>query len=122
MDDCRSIRRLIPWYLTGQLDAEDVAAVDAHLETCDACCADLAEAARVRAAVNAERADVGELERIWERIAARLEPQSTRIDVGSFLLGLSFGVTSGQRGDTVHGSLRVLGRDVQILGRRRKGA
>ncbi len=35
-------RSLLPWYVTGQLDADDLLAVEAHLNTCAQCQADLA--------------------------------------------------------------------------------
>ncbi len=122
MDCSEPIRELIPWYVTGRLDPADIRAVDEHLETCADCRAELTEATRVRAVARIELPIGDALDRAWDRIDARLEPSSSRIDVGSFLLGVSFGVSAGRGTESVHGSLRVLGQDVRILGRRRKGA
>jgi len=111
MDCSEPIRELIPWYVTGRLDPADIRAVDEHLETCADCRAELTEATRVRAVARIELPIGDALDRAWDRI-----------DVGSFLLGVSFGVSAGRGTESVHGSLRVLGQDVRILGRRRKGA
>ncbi len=36
-----AVLKLLPWYLTGRLDAAEAAQVDEHLATCDACRAEL---------------------------------------------------------------------------------
>ena len=118
MNPCEQVRELIPWYITGRIEAADAETVDGHLEICAACRAELVEAMRVRAATKAEVPIDDALDRVWRQTESRLKVATPRIDVGSFLLGLSFGV-SAQR-DAVHGSLRVLGQDVRILGRRRR--
>ena len=42
-DDCDSeAARLLPWFATGRIDADDAAGVQAHLATCATCRADLA--------------------------------------------------------------------------------
>ena len=43
-----AIEMLLPWYVTGQLDDDDVAQVDAHLAHCGACRALLAEEHRFK--------------------------------------------------------------------------
>ena len=122
MDCSEPIRELIPWYVAGRLDPADARAMDGHLETCADCRAELIEAMRVRAVARIELPIGDALGRAWNRINARLEPSSSRIDVGSFLLGVSFGVSASRGTESVHGSLRVLGQDVRIFGRRRRGA
>ena len=119
MNPCESVRELIPWYVNGTLTAKDLGTVDAHLETCEACRTEVLRSMRLRAEVKIDRPVDASIERTWDRLDAWLAPSGSRIDVGSFLLGLSFGVTAGRRG-SVRGSLRVLGQDVRILGRRRK--
>lgn len=42
-DEHEVIEMLLPWYVTGRLDAQEVAHVEAHLAGCDACRALLAE-------------------------------------------------------------------------------
>jgi len=120
MNSCESIRGLIPWYITGRIAAMDAEAVESHLDTCAACRSELIEAMRVRAAARTEVPLGDAIDQVWKRTESRLRTSTPRIDVGSFLLGLSFGV-SAQR-NAVHGSLRVLGQDVRILGRKKRGA
>ena len=47
-DEHEAIEMLLPWYVTGQMDADDVAEVDAHLEGCGPCRALLAEEHRLK--------------------------------------------------------------------------
>jgi len=122
MDHCEPIRELIPWYITGRLEAGRIHEVDEHLAMCAECRAELFEATRARAVARIPLPIGDALDRVWNRIDVELTPHGTSIDVGSFLLGMSFGVAARRGAETVHGSLRVLGQDVRILGRRRKGA
>ena len=62
--------RLMPWYITGQLDAEDTARVEAHLLDCPSCLATLAdEHAIARLVVQ----DEGEIDRGWAKLRERVE-------------------------------------------------
>ena len=121
MMTCNAVRELIPWYVAGTLSRADAAAIDAHLETCDACRADLYASMRLRAEFKNDDPIDAAVSRIWETLEAELAPAEARLDVGSFLLGLSFGVTAN-RNVPLRGSLRVLGRDVRILGRKGRGS
>lgn len=63
---------LLPWYATGQLDAEDCELVETHLSSCAHCRRQLA----------AERQLIGEFASVtpaidegWERLRRRIEPQ-----------------------------------------------
>jgi anti-sigma factor RsiW len=47
-DEHEAIEMLLPWYVTGQVDADEVAQVDAHLAHCGACRALLAEEHRLK--------------------------------------------------------------------------
>ncbi|WP_242126361.1 zf-HC2 domain-containing protein [Sphingobium sp. Sx8-8] len=70
-DPHRSTQMLLPWYVNGQLDASDAAAVEAHLCQCDACRAALDEEARLKKEIAAlpVHADLG-----WEKLQRRLAP------------------------------------------------
>jgi anti-sigma factor RsiW len=46
--------RLLPWYVTGRIDAADAARVDAHIATCLICRTDLATQRELRALTQAE--------------------------------------------------------------------
>lgn len=52
-DPHRETQMLLPWYVTGRLDAADLALVEAHLETCEACRAELELERRLAAEVAA---------------------------------------------------------------------
>ncbi|MBV8684821.1 MAG: zf-HC2 domain-containing protein [Caulobacteraceae bacterium] len=49
--DHRHTRRLLPWYLTGQLDPDEAQRVRAHLDVCGACQSELAAERRLQEAV-----------------------------------------------------------------------
>jgi len=118
MHNCEAICELIPWYVTGTLEEADLQAMNAHLDVCEACRADVLDAMQLRTEARTDLPDVhAAMRRSWEALDAWLEPSSSRIDVGSFLLGLSFGVTAGRRSG-VDGTLRFLGQEIRILGRK----
>ena len=50
-EDHRLTRELLPWRLTGQLDPEEARRIDAHLDVCRSCQAELADERRLRDAV-----------------------------------------------------------------------
>jgi anti-sigma factor RsiW len=52
-DEHEAIEMLLPWYVTGQVDANEVAQVDAHLTDCAACRALLAEEHRLKSRIAA---------------------------------------------------------------------
>jgi anti-sigma factor RsiW len=52
-DEHQAIEMLLPWYVTGQLDADEVALVDAHLADCAACRELLAEERQLKSDVAA---------------------------------------------------------------------
>jgi anti-sigma factor RsiW len=65
-----AIERLMPWYITGQLDAQDTARVEAHLLDCPNCLATLAdEHAIARLVVQ----DEGGIDRGWAKLRERVE-------------------------------------------------
>ena len=68
-DPHEETQKLLPWYVTGQLDAADRLIADAHLAECEECRADLAGERRLRDAVGDLPADAGNG---WDRLAASL--------------------------------------------------
>lgn len=123
MIDCERTRELLPWYATGKLGAADAAAVAAHVQSCEACRQELAEVVWVRHTVHAGKADTpGVGERVWRRVMARAGFRNVaNVDVGSFLVGLRLGVNARRPGSPVRASLHVMGRDVRIVGAKRRG-
>ena len=67
---------LLPWYATGQLDAEDVATVERHLSSCAHCRRQLAIEHRMAKefAHLSPEADAG-----WARLRHRLEPRPRKV-------------------------------------------
>ena len=122
MMTCEQIRELLPWYVTGRIGLEDAQEIAAHLATCAACQADFAEAAWMRRLV-AGHADSGSpaKRKTWARVAKRTGlAELARIDVGSFLIGLNLGVSAASKRAPIQGSLRVMGHNVRIVGRRKR--
>lgn len=66
---------LLPWYVTGRLDAEDAARVEAHLPTCVQCQADLAAERRLQAVVAGLQVPAGDADAGFEALRGRLAPR-----------------------------------------------
>ncbi len=67
---------LLPWYVTGRLDAEDVARVEAHLPACAQCQADLAAERRLQAAVADLDEATGDVDAGFAALRAQLTPRT----------------------------------------------
>src|SRR5690348_15411204 len=75
---------LIPWYLTGQLDGDDLALVENHLSSCAHCRRQLAAERRMIA----EFAQLSpEIDSGWARLRQRLELPSKRPSLWSGVRG-----------------------------------
>ncbi len=122
MNDCDKIRELLPWYVTGKLGAADAAAVASHIQSCEACRRELAEVVWVRHTVGAGRSDMPEVgPRVWRRVLGRAGLRdAANVDVGSLLVGFRLGVNARRSGSPVRASLRVMGRNVRIVGAGRR--
>jgi anti-sigma factor RsiW len=118
---CERVREWLPWYLTGSIDFEIAEAIAGHLRTCDACRAEFVEIARLRCRFTAA-VDAVPTARTsaWNRLSLRLGGGETvRVDLGSFLIGLRVGVAARGRRAAVRGDLRIWGRNVRIIGKKR---
>ena len=69
---------LLPWYVTGRLDAEDVARVDAHLPSCAQCQADLAAERRLHALVAGLDEKTGDVDASFAALRAQLPPRTAK--------------------------------------------
>ncbi|MGH6963674.1 MAG: anti-sigma factor family protein [Phenylobacterium sp.] len=69
------LRELLPWYVTGQLDEAEAARVEAHLDGCDECQAELRFEERLESEV--ARLPL-EVEAGWERMRRRVEAERPR--------------------------------------------
>ena len=122
MITCEEARELIPWYVTGRIALEDAERIVDHLTTCADCQSDFAEAAWMRRLVaNRTLSAPTPHGTAWSRVARKVGiVEVARIDVGSFLIGLNLGISAASRRYPVRGSLRVMGHNVRIVGRRRE--
>lgn len=122
MTDCDRIRELLPWYVTGKVSASDAAAISSHIQACEACRQELAEVVWVRHAVGTETSNRPTVrQRVWRKVATRAGfGDIANIDVGSLLVGFRLGVNARRAGAPVRASLRVMGRNVRIVGRERR--
>lgn len=64
------IQALLPWYVTGQLDADDRAAVEAHLTACRECAAQAEQDTRLGQELRQQPADV---DQGWAAMRERLD-------------------------------------------------
>jgi hypothetical protein len=69
-DAHREAQDLLPWYLTGRLDADETAMVEAHLAECETCRADLRVEGRLNAKIARMPLDV---EQGWADMRRRIE-------------------------------------------------
>ncbi len=121
--NCQEIRDHLPWYAIGSLDVETAAYITAHLPTCTSCRDELTEIVGVRYAVLATHGGVRSPGRqVWRRVRAETGIRETAdIDIGSMLIGFQLGFRAGSHGIPVRASLRLLGQNIRIVGRRRYG-
>jgi anti-sigma factor RsiW len=125
MIDCDKARELIPWYVNGTLSGDEGREIAAHLSSCPSCREELAETVRLRWELSAafERMPAAP-EGTWERVATRAQGISLgRLDVGSFLLGLSLGLSVMRTGlPRFKSDLRLLGRKVTLFDSKKGGS
>ncbi len=117
MTDCDRIRELIPWYVNGTLSSDEGAEVAGHIVSCADCRDDLAQTVRMSLAVKGAIEELPNVPAHVEEAVrnGRDEIPLGRMDLGSFLLGLSLGLSVTKRGrPRVTSSLRLLGRQVSI--------
>ncbi len=114
---CEEFGKLIPWYASGTLDREEKARLEAHLQHCPTCRAELAETLQVAQAVKASLfALPGPGEHVWDKLLSALQfAPLARVDVGSFLLGISVWLTVRGRQVLLGGDLRLLGRKYSLF-------
>jgi len=123
MSECRDIQELIPWYVEGVLGTEESVRVSSHLAVCSACREDLAVTMRLRLEVRDALGALPELSaatRTNTLKETRGRPIA-KLDVGSFLVGLSLGANLRNRNIPMRGDLRVMGRTIPLFNTGRKG-
>lgn len=122
MTECERIIEMLPWYVTGRLGRADFALVSAHVQTCEACRRELAEVVWVRHTMGAETRDLPSVrDEMWKKVSSRAGFRDVaRVDIGSMLVGFRLGVNARRPRSPVRASLRVMGRNVRIVGQERR--
>ena len=118
MIDCDKARELIPWYVNKTLAGDEAREIASHLAGCPTCREELAQAVRLSWELRAAFEQMPAVpERAWEKVTTRAQGISlARIDVGSFLLGLSLGLSVTRSGiPKFKSDLRLLGRKVALF-------
>ncbi len=123
MNTCEETQELIPWYVEGRLGPEESSAVATHLIACAECLREVAATVHVRGSVrDAFSAQPPLPEEAWERVSRQaMGRRLAQLDVGSFLVGLRLGAWLTRRGSPLRADLHVLGREVHLMNRGKKG-
>jgi len=117
MNTCNPIRELIPWYINGTLSVVEARHVAAHLVGCASCRDELAQIMRLN--VEVHRA-LDELEGMRAEIKKEVLEKTAgktlaSFNLGSFLLGLSFGASYQKGRFPIRGDLKLLGRRIRLI-------
>lgn len=117
MNACNPIRELIPWYVNGSLSVEEARQVAAHLSRCESCREELTQMMRLNVEVcrafdelEGMRAEVKK--EVLEKTAGRT---LASFELGSFLLGFSFGASYRKGRIPIRGDLKLLGRRIRLI-------
>ena len=115
--NCRKARELLPWLATGALPPEDQAGLMEHLAGCAPCRAELARELRLVREVRAALEGLpGAPEGTWEKVLARTRGIPLgKLELGSFLMGLSLGLSLQGGRVPLEGELWLLGRKFPLF-------
>ncbi len=123
MNACTPIRELIPWYVNGSLSVDEARQVAAHLSCCESCRDELTQIMRVNMEVcrafdelKGMKAEVKK--EVLKRTAGRT---LASLDLGSFLLGFSFGASYQKGRIPIRGDLKLLGRRIRLISPDKEG-
>ena len=123
MMTCEQVRELIPWYVNGTLSRDEATLVAQHIAQCASCREELAQTLQLSLKVRNAMNDAPSVpKRVWEAVRTEKgEVQLGGLDLGSFLLGLSLGLSVTKRGrPRFTSNLRLFGRQVPIYSIREK--
>ena len=124
MMQCEQVRELIPWYVNGTLSRDEATAVAQHITQCTVCREELAQTLQLSLQVRSAIEDTPPLPKsVWETVRGEKgEVPLGSLNLGSFLLGLSLGLSVTRRGrPRFTSNLRLLGRQVPIYSTREQG-
>lgn len=122
MNACTSIRELIPWYANGTLSVEESRLVAEHLSHCESCRDELIQNMQLNMEI---RRAFSELDGMASEVKKDVLKRTTgkklaSLDVGSFLLGFSFGASYQKGRVPIRGDLRLLGRKIRLISNNRE--
>lgn len=116
MIDCKKAQGLMPWYANGTLPPVEARELAAHLAGCATCREELATTIRLSLEVNKAISRLsGAPDAVRSRVLPSREVPVARVDLGSFLLGLSLGLSVKGTKVPVQGNLRLFGRKVRLF-------
>jgi hypothetical protein len=124
MSACTPIRELLPWYVNGTLSVDEARQVAAHLARCEVCRDELAQIMRINVEVRRSF-------ETFEGMGADVKTEVLRktagrslasFDIGSFLLGFSFGASYQKGRMPIRGDMRVLGRRIRLISPGKEGS
>ena len=115
--NCHEARELLPWLAAGALPPEEQGELMRHLAGCAACRAELAQEVRLAREVREAVAGLpGVPEGTWGKVMARTRGIPLgRLELGSFLVGLSLGLSLRGGKLPLSGELEVLGRKAPLF-------
>ncbi len=114
---CELFRELLPWYACRALEPDERSRLEAHLEECSRCREELGQTLQVAGAVRGALSQLpGPEPHVWRKISSRIQvPPLARVDVGTFMLGVSLWLIVRGRQVLLRGDLRLLGRKYQLF-------
>lgn len=117
MKTCTSIRELVPWYVNGTLSEDEARLVAAHISQCESCRDELIENMQLSAGVRRAFGEIDDLRMdIKKDVLGRTTGKNlASVDLGSFLLGFSFGARYRKGRVPIRGDLRVMGQKVRLI-------
>jgi len=124
MNECKETQALLPWIVNGSLVGEEARRAAAHLAVCPDCREELAATLRLAGTLREAFAQSRPApERGWSEIERRLpELPAAHLDLGSFLVGLSMGLSLARDGrPRVRSDIRILGRKMRLFDTKKGG-
>jgi len=117
MSACESIRELLPWYVNGSLSVREARDVAAHVARCDQCRDELVEWVRLNVEIRQAFDEMGGLDEGVKRDVMHQTAGRTlaNVNLGSFLLGLSFGASYHNGRLPIRGDMNLLGRRIRLV-------
>ncbi len=118
MMTCDEVRELIPWYVAGSLSAHEVGELAVHIADCADCRAQLAQDVSLGIDLEAALNSLPEISADgFGKVSRRIKRlPSTGVDIGSFLAGLSVGLSARGKGAPLKADLKLLGYRIPLLG------